>query len=188
VFDLGSEQRWHITAGYSGPFRYDGTSDPINISFDNLNYTGIVKTDVKFDVFEAGVSYDIARPGPVTISLGTGANIFSFRGSVSGTAIENGGPPTARSSSADALIPVPGLGLGLRWDITDQLYLRGSGRGFYAGNYGNVFDVGAEIGFDFTPNIGIFGGYRWMHAHADVNDVNFDINLRGFYSGLEVRF
>lgn len=189
TFDLGKEQRWHLSLGYSGRFDYSGISDPLNISFNNLHYTGLVSSKARFDIAEVGVNFDIARPGPVTISIGTGSRLFFFDGSVTGTATDpRTGITAARSTGEKAVAPIPGLGLGLRWDITDQLYIRGTGEGIYLGNYGDYFDAAAEIGFDFTPNIGVFGGYRWMHAQADVSDVNFDVTIQGPYAGVEVRF
>ena len=76
----------------------------------------------------------------------------------------------------------------IRWDITEHFHVAAGAGGIYLGNYGGFFDAAAEIGVDFSENLGLYGGYRWMHAEADVSDVDLDINLRGFFAGLEIRF
>lgn len=187
--DLGESQRWHVDAGYSGHFKYDGSGSNVNLSFNGLNYTGAITSRVSLDIFEITTLYDLTKPDPVILSLGLGSRIFSFKGSVTGTAFDPSTNTTSvRSSSADAVVPIPGLAAALRWDITDHLHIRGQAQGLYVGSYGDFFDTDAELGFDFTANIGLYAGYRWIHAQADVSDVNFRVNLRGPFAGVEVRF
>ena len=187
--DLGESQRWHIDVGYSGPFRYDGTSGNINVSFNGLNYTGVVQSHASVDIYEVTTLFDLTKPDPVILSIGAGTRIFDFKGAVTGTAFDPTTNTTSvRSSSADAVVPIPGLAAALRWDITTHLNVKGEVQGLYAGHYGNFYDARAEVGFDFTANLGVFAGYRWVHAQADVSDVDFSVNLRGPYAGVEVRF
>jgi hypothetical protein len=188
-FDLGEDQRWHIDIGYAGRFDYDGTSDPVSISFNDRVFTGVVESEARLDIYTLSVGYDVARGDALTLSLGGAARLIDFKGSVTGTATDPAtGATGVMTESADALAPLPGVGAALRWDITDRLFARGVAQGIYLGNYGNYFDAAAEAGFDFTPNIGVFGGYRWLHVEADVQDVDFEANLKGFYAGVEVRF
>jgi hypothetical protein len=187
--DLGERQLWHIDVGYAGPFRYDGDSGNINISFDNLNYTGSVHSHVSTDVFEITALYDLTKPDPVILSLGAGTRIFNFKGSITGTATDpSTGATQVHTSSADAVVAIPGLAAAVRWDITDRFHIRGQAQGLYVGRYGNLFDADAELGFDFTANLGLYAGYRWLHGQADVSDVNFNLNLRGPFVGVEARF
>jgi opacity protein-like surface antigen len=188
-FNFGKDKRWHVEAGYTGHFDYDGTSGPINISFNDRVYSGAVNSTAEMDIYELNLRYDLIQSGPFVLSVGPGTRIFDFEATIEGTATDPGTGTTAfRRESQSALIPLPGLGLGVRFDVTENLYVRGSISGIYAGSYGNFFDAAAEAGWDIFSNVGIFGGYRLMHAEADVSDVQFDVDLSGPFAGVEIRF
>ncbi len=186
---LNLGKKLHLDAGYAGPFEFDGTSDPIDISFNGFVFSGTTRAEADLDVYQGELAYDLVEAGPVTVSFGFGVRVFDFSATLEGTATDpNTGQSETRSESVDAVVPLPYPGIGVRVDVTKRLYLRGAVRGIYAGDYGNYFDALGEVGFDFTRNVGVFGGYRWMHAEADVSDVEFNVDLDGFYAGVEVRF
>jgi len=187
--NLGSEGRWKIDAGFTGPFKYTGSSGAVNVSFKDVIYTGTVDSRVRFNIYQINITRDWIRAGPVTFTLGTGSRIFDFDATLSGTGSTSvGGPVTARTESVSQVVPIPGLFAGLRLDLTKRLYVCGSAQGIYLGSYGQFFDAKGEIGYDFTRNIGVFGGYRWINAKANISDVRFRTDLAGFYTGLEIRF
>jgi hypothetical protein len=187
-FNLGAQRRWHIDLGYTGHFSYDGTSGPVEISFNDRVFAGNVDSHAELDIYEFSLRYDLVQSGPFTLSIGPGLRVFDFEASLEGFASPGTIPSTIRRETADAIIPLPGLGVGLRWDITENLYLRGSAQGIYAGDYGNYFDAAAEFGWDIWTNFGLFAGYRWIHAEAELDDVEFDVTLQGPYAGAELRF
>ncbi len=185
--NLGS--RFHFDLGYGGPLRFEGTSDPIDISFDGFVFSGNVRSEADLDVYHAELAWDWVEAGPLTVALGFGLRVMDFSATVEGTATDpNTGASSQRTESVDAIVPLPAPGLTVRYDFTKRLYARGVLRGVYAGDYGNFFDAVAELGFDFTRNVGIYGGYRWMHGEADVSGVQFNVDLHGPYVGVEVRF
>jgi hypothetical protein len=187
--NLGSEHRWKIDAGFTGPFHYTGSSGAVSVSFDNVIYTGQVDSRVRFNIYQINIMRDWVRQGPFTFSLGTGTRIFDFDATLTGTGSDSvGGAVSTRTQSVSKVVPIPGLAAGMRFDLTDRLYVSGSGQGIYLGNYGQFFDAKGEVGFDLTRNIGVFAGYRWINAKADVSDVFFRTNIRGLYTGLEIRF
>ena len=55
-------------------------------------------------------------------------------------------------------------------------------------NPGMACHASAELGVDITRNIGVYAGYRWVHAEADVDGVEFNVDLDGLYAGVEIRF
>lgn len=179
----------HVTAGYAGPFRFEGTSDPIDISFSGLVFSGIIASKADVDIYQVDLAFDVLEAGPITVSFGPGLRILDFEASVTGDATDPIGGTTAfLTRSASGVAPLPGPGLGLRLDFTERIYAQAAVRGIYLGDYGNFFDASGEVGIDFTRNIGVFAGYRWMHAEADVSDVDFEVNLDGLFAGVEVRF
>lgn len=188
-FNFGKDHRWHLDLGYTGHFDYDGTSDPITISFNDRVYTGTITSHTEFDMYEATLSYDLIRAGAFTLALGGGVRAFDFKASVEGLAVPPGGGPAVFTHDEEkAIVPVPAFGMGVRFDLTENLYLRGVARGIYAGKYGSFVDASAELGFDVGPNIGVFGGYRFLRAAADVSNVDFQVTLQGPYAGAEIRF
>jgi opacity protein-like surface antigen len=188
-FNLGESRRWHIDLGYTGHLDYDGTSDPIEISFNDQVFSGNVESHAELDIYEFSLRYDLIQDGPFTLHIGPGLRVFDFEASVQGTATDPSNNTTQfRTEDESGIIPLPGLGLGIRDDITEQLYIRAAAQGIYAGDYGNYFDGAAELGFDLNANFGIFVGYRWLHAEADIDDLEFDVNLPGPYAGAELRF
>jgi hypothetical protein len=187
--NLGKQGRWHFDGGFNGPFNYDGTSDPINISFNDFQFTGIVESEADINIYQFDLGYDIIKSSPFTLTIGPGGRLVDIEASVTGTASENGtGATEVRTETVDALVPLPGLGLGARVDLTPNIYAKAFGRGIYLGNLGNYFDASAELGYDLGKNFGLFAGYRWMHIEADVDDVDFEVDLKGFYAGVELRF
>lgn len=179
----------HLDAGYAGPFHFEGTSDPIDISFNEFVFTGVLGSEADVDIYQVDLAFDVVEAGPLTISFGPGVRILDFEASVTGTATDPITSITAvRTETASGVAPLPGPGLGVRFDVTERVYVKGGIRGMYLGDYGNFFDASAEVGVDFTRNIGVYAGYRWMHAEADVDDVEFDVDLDGLYAGVEIRF
>lgn len=187
--NIGKSGRFHVDIGFNGPFSYDGSSGNIDIAFNNQRYQGSVESTADFNIYQLDLGYDFIQTDVITLNLGGGTRIFDIEASVEGTATDPNTNTTAfRKESESVIAPLPGLGGSLRVDITSNIYIKGSGKGIYAGNYGNFYDVSAEIGVDITRNFGVFAGYRIMHGEADVGDVNFDVQLDGFYAGAEVRF
>ncbi len=188
-FNLGKSGRFHIDVGFNGPFNYDGDSGTVDIAFNNLRYTGSVSSTADFNIYQIDLGYDVIQNDVVTLNLGGGTRIFDIDTSVEGTATDPNTNTTAYQRESESIVaPLPGLGGSLRIDITPNVYIKGSGKGIYAGNYGNFYDLAAEIGYDITKNFGVFAGYRLMHGEAEVGDVNFDVQLEGFFAGAEVRF
>lgn len=187
-FSFGENKEWHLDFGYTGPFTYEGTSGAINVTFDDVNFTGVVDSDADIEFYTINLGYDIWENEHLTLTVGGGVRVFDVDLSITGTGSQDGGPPVAQEEQADALAPIPVLSAALRWDINDRLFLKGSGAGLYVGQYGTFVDLAAEIGFDFNETFGLFAGYRYVHAEADINDLEFDLNIDGPYIGAELRF
>jgi hypothetical protein len=186
---FGRERRWMIGGGYSGPFRYEGRTDPLQIAFRDRIYEGQVESEARFNIYEINTGYDILRGDRYAVMLGVSTRIFNVRAALEGVARD---PQTnltqQRRESVSAIVPLPGPALGVRLYATEQIFLRGRASGIWLGNWGHFVDASAEIGYDLSRNLGVFGGYRWISAEADVSDIEFDLRLRGIYAGVEVRF
>lgn len=186
---FGRDKRWHFGGGYSGPFNYQGRSEPVQIAFRDRVYEGQVESEARFDIYEINGGYDIHRGARHALTIGVASRIFDIRATMEGTATDpESGSTEERRESVSAIAPIPGPAIGLRLDATERLYIRGRASGIWLGDLGNFFDASAEVGYDITGNIGVFGGYRWIHAEADVRDIEFDLDINGLYAGAELRF
>lgn len=192
-FGFHVEDRWHFEFGISGPFGYDGDTTQA-FSFGDYTYSGNVHTEVDAVSFEGDFFYDVVHERDFRLGLGAGARAVLLHFEVQGTATDSGGNNAGfRDDDLDAGAILPVVGLNLRWDFSRNFYLAAKGMGIYVGHYGNAYDASAEIGWDFTRNIGIFAGYRISHLESDfdeIDDLDFEVDgtMQGPYAGLEVRF
>jgi hypothetical protein len=186
---FGRGRRWMIGGGYSGPFRYSGRSEPLQIAFRDRVYQGQVVSDAKFDIYEINAGYEILRGSRHSLRLGVATRLFDVEAALEGTAVDpQTGATQQRRESVRALAPIPGPALDLRLHASERLYVRGRAGGIWLGDLGHFVDASAEIGYELSRNLGVFGGYRWIRAEADVREIDFELNLHGVYAGAEIRF
>jgi hypothetical protein len=186
---FGRDRRWMIGGGYSGPFRYEGRTEPLQIAFRDRVFEGQIESDARFHIFEINSGYDVSRGDRHAVTLGVSTRIFDVRASLEGTATDpDTGNTEQRRERVTALVPIPGPALGLRLDASERLFIRGRASGIWLGNWGHFVDASAEVGYDISRNLGVFAGYRWLRAEADVSDIEFDLTLDGIYAGAEIRF
>lgn len=191
-FNFGED--WHLNVSYTGGSSYDGNAEGVDITFDDTRFTGDVESEFRLNLWDIEVLYDITDSDPVTFSLGGGVKIIDVELKTEGQVADASGASAFDSESEEAVVPIPVVSALLRWDITRNLYVQGAGSGMYAGDYGIIYDVSAEVGFDITRNFGVFGGYRFLHAESDFdggsnsegNDFEFD--LHGPFVGGVLRF
>jgi len=172
-----------IDFGWLGSFEFRGqTNSATGISFNNAVYTGTVTTEDTFNLYEFNVAYEAIEAGPFKLWAGLGTRIFDFDAYIEGTV---GGMPT--SDTQNVIAPLP-LGLvRARVDLGKHAYIEGELGGMTYGDYGDIVDWSIEGGWDFIRFVGIFAGYRTILAEAN-NEINFDLDISGFYLGGEVRF
>jgi hypothetical protein len=178
-FDFGN---FHLDLSYNGYYDYDGDRVVGSIEFDDKVFTGRVISSVKLHEGMLNLRYDIWHADNVDLTLTPelGVHLFYIDADVKGQL-------TGQSGSVQFWAPVPTLGLGLRYGITDNLYVKGTAAGLYAGSYGNYYDLSAEVGYDFNRNFGIFAGYRFWSLDFQWDDNDVDVQMGGLFAGIEVR-
>ena len=182
-FNFGNEKRWHFDVSFNGYYDYTGTRDVGSLEFNGTVFTGTVKSELEVLEGIASISYDIWRPESPALTLTTGLDFHLFYARAQLTQVVG-----TQSDEYTLWVPVPAPSVALRWDITPNLYVRGSAAGLWLGEFGNFYDLSAEVGYDFTRNLGVFAGCRYWSIHVEYNDDEFDFDNSSVYAGVEVRF
>jgi hypothetical protein len=181
-FNLGADKRLHADFSYEGYFDYNGNRDVGSISFNDRVFTARVKSDFKLQEGAMVLGYDIWRSeGPgLTITPTLGLHVFYVEARL-------GEEASPLRDSASLWVPIPDVGLAVRWDITQNIYVRGSAEGIWLGELAAYGNFTAEVGYDFTPNVGVFAGYRYWLFKVDYQDDRFDFDANSLYAGVEFR-
>jgi hypothetical protein len=181
-FNLGDEKRLHIDLSYDGYYDYNGSRDVGSISFDGQIFTADVSSSLRVHEGAVTLGYDLFRSdGPgLTFTPTLGVRMFF----IDATLGEDASP---LSRSAELWAPVPELGAALRWDLTENIYVRGSAAGIYLGELASYANLTAEAGFDFNANVGVFIGYRYWLVRIDYSDDEFRFDNNAIYTGIELR-
>lgn len=165
---------------------YSGTSTVAGIIFNGQPFTGDIKSNMEYDVYDLVYQYDLLdlENSLGGFSLGLVAKVKYFDVNLGIDSITFPGT----SESIDASVPIPMVGLNLNVGIiADILELRvlatGSG---YGG--GTVLDGMADISLTLFPFTDIHGGYRVFTMDVDTDDVEFNYDTSGPYVAFTVSF
>ena len=166
---------------------YSGTSTVAGIIFDGQLFTGDIKSNMEYDVYDLVYQYDLLdlENSLAGFSLGLVAKVKYFDGNFG---IDETVGPFPASASIDGSVSIPMVGLNLNVGIiADILELRvlatGSG---YGG--GTVLDGMADISLTLFPFTDIHGGYRVFTMDFDDDDVELDFDTSGPYVAFTVSF
>lgn len=178
--NFGADKRMHLDISYDGFYDYDGDRIVGSISFDGEVYTAEVESDLEIHSGAVNFGYDFWQSDALTLTGNLGVRLFHIDGSIREVL-------TGREGSLELWAPIPTGGLSLRWDITPNLYARGTANGIYLGDLACYLELGAEVGYDFNQNLGVFVGYRYWAVSVDYNEDALDVDIGSIYAGIEIR-
>ena len=135
---------------------------------------------------EAAAQFAAAR-GELTADLQSRAD--AARKSLARQLAEDIEDALPTSGSGDVWWVDPIIGLRAQVNFTRWLFLAAQGDvgGFGAGSQ-IVWNVQATLGLNFTRNIFAELGYRYMYVDYDKNDLLYQMNSFGLFSGIGVKF
>jgi hypothetical protein len=95
--------------------------------------------------------------------------------------------PTEISAEKDWLDPI--VGVRAQWYLSDKVYLAGKSDvgGFSVGS-DLAWSVQGTVGYQFTKSVSSEIGYRYMSTDYTDGAFTYDINLRGIYTSLNIKF
>ncbi len=82
--------------------------------------------------------------------------------------------------------PTPGIGL--KYNIIDNVGVFAEVTGLPAGGYGHFLDAEAGLKWDIIPNLALSGGYRYIDIEVDYKDDSGELNLQGPFAALTLKF
>jgi hypothetical protein len=181
-FNLGAQKRLHVDFSYEGYYNYKGNKDVGSISFNGDVFTGRVKSSLELQEGAMVLGYDIWRSDDtgLTITPTLGLRLFYLDARI-------GEEASPLRDSSTLWVPIPDLGLAVRWDITPNIYVRGSAEGIWLGELASYGNFTAEAGYDFNQNVGVFVGYRYWLFRVDYEDDEFRFDTNSVYAGVEFR-
>ena len=173
-----------ITAGFV-PMTFSGSSVLTrNVSYGGNTYTAgsTVSSEFKADMFDIGYTYYVVNmddlPSRFQLGIETAVKIVTAKTSMTSAAV---------TSSKNATVPIPTVGLRARVALADFIGL--TGRVGYLGYSGNsILDADAQIEFSPLPTLGIYAGYRQLKLKVDSNSVYVNATFSGPYAGAFFRF
>jgi hypothetical protein len=165
---------------------YSGTSTVAGIIFDGQPFTGDIKSNMEYDIYDLVYQYDLLdlENSLAGFSLGLVAKVKYFDGNFGIDSITFPGT----SASIDGSVSIPMVGLNLNVGIiADILELRVLATGSSYGG-GTVLDGMADISLTLFPFTDIHGGYRVFTMDVDADDVEFNYDTSGPYVAFTVSF
>jgi hypothetical protein len=175
-FSPGQKIRGSYTkVDYSGnavasrSFNFNGNNYPVG--------TQVLST-LKGAYYSAQYEWDFLKSSGGYLGLAIGGELVTATASIQA-------PQLALSSSADASIPVPVLGLSGRL-YAGKISLSGDARGLTIGSRGNLYDLNGAAQFHVSDRIALEAGYRFFHAQGQKNLELLTFQQSGWHFGAEL--
>lgn len=171
----------YLPVSFSG----NGTlTKSINFSGETFTVGSQVSSDVKLDIYEAGLAWYLVNidDAPVRVQLGPEIAVKYVDADIKMQA-----DLLDLDESEKIGAPIPTIGLRGRVAMADFLGIAGR-VGYLAYDDNSFLDVDAQVELSPLPLVGIFAGYRYLDVDVDEDDVVIDASFDGPYVGALVRF
>jgi hypothetical protein len=179
-FNFGGDNRLHFDLSWDGYYDYKGSKDVGSISFNGKVFTATVDSSARVSQGAGIMGFDFIKADKLTLTGSLGLRVFYIDAKLS----ERIG---ALSDSTQLWVPIPEPGIALRYDLTENLYVKGYAAYIWAGDLASYGNFTAEVGYDFNKNVGVFVGYRYWMFDLDYQDDQFHFDTSSVYAGVEVR-
>jgi len=181
---LRPTQKFKFRIGYT-PIKYEAeTVLTRRIVFNGQNYNVGVPVNSKFDwkAWRFGLEYDFLYTDRGFLGFIVDAKYQNLR-------VDLNSPVAAEYASVK--VPIPTIGVGGRVYVTDRLAVNGELTGLklaYQDEEGTYLDWDLGATYNFTRNVGVQAGYRWLSVDYEIDEDFGDLQLNGLYFGGTVRF
>ncbi len=181
---------WMITQNHSlrllyAPLSVRTTFTPAeDILFDQVNFVAGQSVDAlyKFNSYRLSYIYNFDPVGRFSFRVGFTAKIRD-----AAIELESGSGASARSGSTTDIGFVPLLNFGVRYQVTDALYVDLDADGSWAPQ-GRAIDAALKLGYQVHPNVALEAGYRTVEGGADVDQVYNFAWFNSVFFGVSARF
>jgi hypothetical protein len=148
--------------------------------------------ELGYVVVAPGYQYDFIRRKRWNLGVQVQLNVFDVTGSLNAAAqINHGVPQSAVFSSGSLRAPLPVAGPEIRFYPTKRFFVTANVLGMYFFGYGNWVSSQGTLGFKFTKNLAVRGGYQ-LASRFDINTktqrIGVNLSQKGALAGLEISF
>lgn len=150
----------------------------------NAVLAGYAAGDGEFDLYNLSLEWQALNPGPLSVTLIGG--VKAIRAVIGQMVTDSSGLESY--ASGRAIVAVPVVGGGLRFDFGDGVFVSSSATAQpYAGGT-SMFDFTAETGIDFDHNIGFRAGYQFIHSMLEIQSLDTELSQQGIFARLVIKF
>lgn len=162
--------------GASSSVRTEQTADTV--------LAGYEAGDGEFDLYNLSLEWQALNPGPLSVSVIGG--VKAIRADIGQVVTDSSGLDSYENGRA--IVAVPVLGGGLRFDFGDGVFVSSSATAQPIPGGTSMFDFTAETGIDFHHNIGIRAGYQFIHSMLEVQSLDTELSQQGIFARLVIEF
>lgn len=157
------------------PIKFLGITFPVSIPLNSA---------IRTDLYDIAYTYYLINMDdtPYRLRIGIEGSVKILQTELTLSDLGNNISATASSTSI-----IPTIGARGRIAISDTVGLVGR-VGYMQNSSDHLLDTGAQLEFSPRPNLGIYGGYRYMNVKLDNHGVFADIHIAGPYVGGMLRF
>lgn len=134
--------------------------------------------DEAVQMLDASIDWDAARFGPVTLLLEGGFRAIGVAGD---------GGASAIGSDDSQVTPMPIVGGGVRYDVSEGLSLLGRASTSVIDTGATYIDLAAEASFDLDAQTDLIAGYRFLDANVR-RGRGATLDRAAFYTGIRLLF
>ncbi len=174
----------------AAPMEFEGSgikSGTLNFGGTTFDFSSELTSKITLNQYDVGFYYGLpfvktGTLGKLNVDLGLNVRIADFKATVSGTA---GGNSVTESESLT--LPIPMLYVGVQFMPIKSLAIEAEGRGIAVGD-NKLYSLVGRIRYNFAGPVFVAGGYRFDKLEIDEEDVVTDIEFKGPFLELGLKF
>jgi len=174
----------------AAPMEFEGTgtkSGTLNFGNTSFDFSLPVSAKITLNQYDVGFYYGLpfvktGTLGKLNVDLGLNVRIADFKATLTGT---EGGIRVSESESLT--LPVPMLYVGVQFMPIKSLAIEAEGRGIAVGD-NKFYSLLGRVRYNFAGPVFVAGGYRFDKVEIDEEGVDADIEFKGPFVELGLKF
>ena len=174
----------------AAPMEFEGSgikSGTLNFGGTAFDFSAELTSKITLNQYDVGFYYGLpfvktGTLGKLNVDLGLNIRIADFKATVSGTSAGVG-----VTESESLTLPIPMLYVGVQFMPIDSLAVEAEGRGIALGD-NKLYSLVGRVRYNFAGPVFVAGGYRFDKLEIDEKDVVADIEFKGPFVELGLKF
>jgi outer membrane protein len=174
----------------AAPMEFEGTgtkSGTLTFADTTFDFSVPLSAKITLNQYDVGFYYSLpfvktGTLGKLNVDLGLNVRIADFKATLSGTASGVG-----VTESESLTLPIPMLYVGVQFMPINSLAIEAEGRGIAIGD-NRLYSFVGRVRYNFAGPVFVAGGYRVDKLEIDESDVVADIEFKGPFLELGLKF